>query len=92
MAFLFQKRDIYYISLNYKGKRIRKSLGTSNKRLAKKLANQLEEDLLQELIIGKTQTKYSSSDISQLIELFMDHEHNWRPRTREVYETCFKHF
>ena len=44
MAFLFQKRDIYYISLNYKGKRIRKSLGTSNKRIAKKLANQLEED------------------------------------------------
>ena len=75
MAFLFQKRDIYYISLNYKGKRIRKSLGTSNKRIAKKLANQLEEDLLQELIIGKTQTKYSNSDISQLIELFMDHEH-----------------
>ena len=92
MAFLFQKRDIYYISLNYKGKRIRKSLGTSNRRLAKKLANQLEENLLQELIVGKPQTKYSSSDISELIELFMDHEHNWRPRTREVYETCFKHF
>ena len=92
MAFLFQKRDIYYISLNYKGKRIRKSLGTSNRRLAKKLANQLEENLLQKLIVGKPQTKYSSSDISELIELFMDHEHNWRPRTREVYETCFKHF
>ena len=43
-------------------------------------------------VSGKTKTKYNNSDISQLIELFMDHEHNWRPRTREVYETCFKHF
>ena len=47
MAFLFQKRDIYYISLNYKGKRIRKSLGTKNKKLAQKIAIELEDKMIQ---------------------------------------------
>ena len=92
MAFLFLKRNIYYMSLNYKGKRIRKSLGTKNKKLAQKIAIELEDNLLQELVTGKIHKQYSNSDIPDLIQEFMKCEHNWRPRTREIYETCFKFY
>ena len=92
MSYIFKKRNIYYLCVKHKGNRIRKSLGTSNKAIAISLADQLEASFLQELIIGKSQTKYTNSNISELIQLFMSYEHNWRPRTREVYETCFKHY
>ena len=92
MAFLFLKRNIYYMSLNYKGKRIRKSLGTKNKKLAQKIAIELEDNLLQELVAGKSHKQYSNSDIPALIQEFMKCEHNWRPRTNEIYETCFKFY
>jgi len=92
MSHIFKKRNTYYLCVKYKGKRVRRSLGTSNKAIAQRLSKDLEERLLSEIILGKPSNQYNCDDIPELIEKFMSYEHNWRPRTREVYETCFKHF
>jgi len=92
MSHIFKKRNTYYLCVKYKGKRVRRSLGTSDNAIARRLSKDLEHEILAGIILGKSIKKYTSDDIPELIKLFMDYEHNWRPRTREVYETCFKHF
>ena len=92
MSYIFKKRNIYYLCVKYKGKRVRKSLGTSNKTIANRLSKDLEQDILTKIILGRSVKRFTCDDIPELIEKFMSFEHNWRPRTREVYETCFKHY
>ncbi|MDP6937195.1 MAG: hypothetical protein QGF36_07210, partial [Candidatus Marinimicrobia bacterium] len=52
MAFLFKKNGYYYISLSYKGTRIRRSLGTTSKRTAQRNFQSAEQAILRELISG----------------------------------------
>tara|TARA_Y100001968_G_C19266141_1_gene671785 strand:+ start:81 stop:869 length:789 start_codon:yes stop_codon:yes gene_type:complete len=58
---------------------------------AKHIARELEPILLKELIIGpQPQEKtYSETD---LIELFMNAKHNWKPRTYEYYNHCLNYY
>ena len=53
MSHIFKKRNTYYLCVKYKGKRVRRSLGTSNKAIAQRLSKDLEERLLSEIILGK---------------------------------------
>ena len=50
MSTLFQQKGTYYLTVTYKGTRLRRSLGTSDLKTARSLAQHKESQLLMYLI------------------------------------------
>jgi len=80
MASLYKKRGIYYLQVRYAGKKKAGSLGTSNIKVARKLKNDKEAELLRSLLGLNTVKK--TVTFSQLAELYLNAEHDWKESTR----------
>ena len=92
MSYIFKKRNTYHLCVKYKGKRVRRSLRTSNKSIAKKLSQDMEYQILSEMMGIKPQNKFQEMSLEKLIDTFMEYDHNWKDKTRETYHNCFKHY
>jgi len=81
MASLYQKKGIYYLSVSLDGKRRTQSLQTKDIKVAKKLRQLVEFELLKELHgLNKKQKQITFKD---LIPLYLKADHDWSKKTRE---------
>ena len=83
MAFLFTKRNRYYISVSYKGRQVKRSLGTTSKRVAERISNKTEQDILTELVSGVKQP--TILPLKAIISKFLQSRLHLSPRTVEYY-------
>ena len=83
MAFLFTKRNRYYISVSYKGRQVKRSLGTTSKRVAERISNKTEQDILTELVSGVKQP--TILPLKAIISKFLHSRLHLSPRTVEYY-------
>ena len=86
MAKLFLKNSTWYLSVSFKGKRVRRSLGTKDRKLALILSNNAEILILEELlgISKKTHTITRNGLIGQ----FLNHNPNWSDATKKWYRVA----
>ena len=81
LAKLFLKNSTWYLSVSFKGKRVRRSLGTKDRKLALILSNNAEILILEELLgIYKKAHIISRNG---LISQFLNHNPNWSDTTKK---------
>jgi len=92
MSTLFQQNGTFYLTVNYKGTRLRRSLGTSDLRTARSLAKHKESQLLMYLIGGVRESNHLDLPLSDLINYFLAHNHGWAANTRRIYKDSLNHY
>jgi len=81
MASLYKKKDTFYLSVSFDGKKKAKSLQTDDYLVAKRLKPHIEFELLKQLH-GDNKSKQKTS-FKDLIPLYMKGDHDWSKNTRE---------
>ena len=79
MSSLYKNGHYYYLSITHHGKRITKSLGTKDRKVANKLKSLVETTILQQLI-GFVQSNAKLS-FPELVEQFLKASHPWSKST-----------
>ena len=92
MATLFLQNNRYYVSVHYKNKRIKRSLGTSDLNQARKIAKQLEPKLFMQLITGESSKTNHNLSLPNLINHFLAYDHGWRPNTLMINKNSLNHY
>ena len=82
MASLYKNKNIWYISVSHNGKRVTKSLKTSDLKVAKSLKSLTETTILQQLN-GFTKSNAELS-FSQLVDRFLKAPHPWSKSTYDL--------
>ena len=82
MASLYKNKNIWYISVSNNGKRVTKSLKTSDLKVAKSLKSLTETTILQQLN-GFTKSNAELS-FSQLVDRFLESPHPWSKSTYDL--------
>ena len=90
MATLYKNRNIWYITVSNGNNRITTSLRTKNKQVAKQLVPSIELELLLQLSGTKRQSKNLPFD--DLVKCYLNADHNWSKRTRELNEYVFRSY
>ena len=82
MASIYQKRNVWYISIMHNKKRITRSLGTKDKKVARQLQPHIESLIILELTgIRKRNLNLT---FSELVPRFLKAKHNWSPSTFDL--------
>ena len=80
MTKLFLKNSTWYLSVSFKDKRVRRSLGTKERIIAVTLSNNAEILILEELL--GISTKAPTISRNGLISEFLNHNPNWSDATK----------
>lgn len=83
MASLYQKRGIFYLSVNFAGVRKTISARTRNQKTANQLKPILERQLLLDLL---NDNKSKNTQFNKLVKLYLKADHGWRPSTLDIYQ------
>jgi integrase len=84
LSSLFKHRKIWYISVKIAGKaRVKRSLGTTDKKVAQALFRKKEIEILQEILLNKPTTKPRSRD--SVFSQFLNSNPNWSEKTHDYY-------
>ena len=86
MSRLFLHRDKWYIDLCINNKRIRRSLHTRHKSTATKLAKQVENEIIKNVLTGNRPVSAPNLSLKALIREFLASNHGWRESTYSIYE------
>ena len=78
MSSFYKNNNTYYLSVQLDKKRVTRSLHTDDYKVARALKPEFEKKLLLELINGD---KPKETPLKELIELYLNADHNWRPNT-----------
>ena len=92
MSTLYQQRDTWYLNLSVHNKRIRKSLRTNNLSIAKKLAKELELEVIKNILVGNKPIKASITPIKILIKQFLAADHGWSQSTYSIYREKLRYY
>ena len=92
MSTLFQQKGTYYLTVTYKGTRLRRSLGTSDLKTARKVAKHKESQLLMYLIGGVQKPDSTNLSLTNLINYFLAHDHGWATNTHRIYKDSLNHY
>jgi integrase len=92
MATLYKHGKNYFLNIQYKSKRVRQSLGTSDLNQARKIAKQLEPKLFMQLITGKSSESNHNLSLPNLINHFLAYDHGWRPNTLMINRNSLNHY
>ena len=90
MASLYKNRNTWHLSVSFKGKRINKTLGTSDKEVAKKLKPLVESQIIAELIGVVNKKKELPFD--KLMEAFLKAPHAWAPTTYQMNKNILNRY
>jgi len=86
MSRLFQQRGIWYLDVQINQKRIRKSLNTSHRPTATKVAKEVEPEIIKSVLVGKRPKWFHHSSKEVLIQMFLEAKHGWSPATLNIYK------
>ena len=90
MASLYQKKGIYYLSVSLNGKRKVQSLQTKDSKVAKKLKQHVEFELLKELHgLNQKNTKIAFKDLAPK---YLIYDHDWTSTTRDHAKYILKSY
>ena len=78
MSSLYKNNNTYYLSVQLDKKRVTRSIHTDDYKVARALKPEFEKKLLLELFNGD---KPKETPLKELIELYLNADHNWRPNT-----------
>ena len=78
MSSFYKNNNTYYLSVQLDKKRVTRSLHTDDYKVARALKPEFEKKLLLELINGD---KPKETPLKELIELYLNADHSWRPNT-----------
>ena len=78
MSSLYKNNNTYYLSVQLDKKRVTRSIHTDDYKVARALKPEFEKKLLLELINGD---KPKETPLKELIELYLNADHNWRRNT-----------
>ena len=84
MATLYQNKGHWLLTVHHKGRRLTKSLGTKDKKVAKYLKPYVESELLLELTGLKKATSQVAFPV--LTDKFLKADKKRSPKTQELYE------
>ena len=82
MASLYKNNNIWYLAVSHHGKRVTKSLKTSDLKVAKSLKSLTETTILQQLN-GFTKSNAELS-FNQLVDRFLKASHSWSKSTYDL--------
>ena len=85
MSTLYNQRGIWYLDTTINNRRIRRSLHTSNKSTAKKLAKSVEHEIISNVLIGRKPISVPNTPLKQLIKAFLEDNHDWSLSTQQIY-------
>ena len=83
MSSLYQKRGIFYLSVNFANVRKTISTRTRNLQTANQLKPILERQLLLDLL---NDNKSKNTPFYKLAKLYFKADHGWRPSTLDIYQ------
>ena len=86
MSTLYNQRGTWYLDITFNSKRIRKSLGTNKKEVARKLAKRAEEEIIRNLLIGDTPKAIKDIPLNEMVGVFLKAQHSWKGSTRSIYK------
>ena len=92
MSTLYLQRDTWYLNLSVHNKRIRKSLRTNNLSIAKKLAKELELEVIKNVLVGNKPINVPNTPIKALVEQFLDADHSWSQSTYSIYREKLRYY
>ena len=92
MSTLYQQRDTWYLNLSVHNKRIRKSLRTNHLPIAKKLAKELELEVIKNVLVGNKPINAPPTPIKTLIKQFLAADHGWSQSTYSIYREKLRHY
>ena len=92
MASLYRRGKNYFLNVQYKSKRVRQSLGTSDLIHARKIAKQLEPKLFMQLITGDSPRPILNLSLESLISHFLVYDHGWAKNTHRIYKDSLSHY
>jgi len=90
MSTIYKDRNTWYISINHNGQRIRKSLGTKDRKLALSLKKQVERKILRSA--DPDDIKYIKISFPKLCKRFLKADHNITQSTHKLYSAKIKTF
>ncbi len=85
MSTLYLQRDTWYLNLSVHNKRVRKSLRTNHLSTAKKLAKELELEIIKNVLVGKSPIQATTTSTAELISQFLSTDHGWSSSTCNIY-------
>ena len=83
MSSLYQKKGVFYLSVNFAGVRKTISTRTRNQQTANQLKPLLERQLLLDLL---NDNKSKNTPFNKLVNLYLNADHNWKPSTLDIYK------
>ena len=86
MSRLYLHRDKWYLDISVNNKRIRKSLHTTHKSTAKKVAKGVEDQIIRSVLHGKKPVWSNNMPLHMLIEQFLSTDHGWSVSTCNIYK------
>ena len=86
MSRLYLHRDKWYLDISVNNKRIRKSLHTTHKSTAKKVAKGVEDQIIRSVLHGKKPVWSDNMPLHMLIEQFLSTDHGWSVSTCNIYK------
>ena len=86
MSTLYNQRDIWYLDVTINSKRIRRSLHTKHKSTATKLAKQVENEIIKNVLTGNRPVSAPNLSLKALIREFLASNHGWRESTYSIYD------
>ena len=87
MSSLYKKNNRYYLSVQLDKKRVTRSLQTDNYEVAKAVKVDFEKKILLDLINGY---KPKQTPLRELVDLYLEAEHDWRPNTLKLNKRLLK--
>ena len=86
MSTLYNQREVWYLDVTIHSKRIRRSLHTKHKSTATKLAKQVENEIIKNVLTGNRPVSAPNLSLKALIREFLASNHGWRESTYSIYE------
>jgi integrase len=87
LSSLYKKNNRYYLSVQLDKKRVTRSLQTDNYEVAKAVKVDFEKKILLDLINGY---KPKQTPLRELVDLYLEAEHDWRPNTLKLNKRLLK--
>ena len=86
MSRLYLHRDKWYIDVSVSNQRIRRSLHTKHKSTAKKVAKEVEKDIICSILTGNQPSASMNRSQASLAQQFLKANHSWSPATLTIYK------
>ena len=92
MSSLYLQRDTWYLNISIHNKRIRKSLHTNYLPTARKLAKELELEVIKNVLVGNSPLNPPNTSLEELIKKFLSTDHGWSNSTHEIYRQKLSYY